>query len=291
MRTFLAFSGFTLMLCFASLVQAQGQGSSTAKGSGDVHKSTGKMPVGPSTAKKTDNSHLITKGSVTFQSHDHKAVTQTKKPPSKEMHTYANHLKSSVNSGNLKLTPAQSAALDKLTSQQQLTADDRQQLSDLLFNGQQAGLSSADETALSFLLTDDMARSDETPVSTSQAASTTTGPMYLRVLNKTTEPIKVWVQVMDNASPTTADKAAKPEVLRYDLQASKAYDLHNKGERLAASTVRIWAMSPTRQWASNRDQDLPLTSANASKVFTVTFAPPSTAQAGSDSKNVSSTNR
>jgi hypothetical protein len=290
MRTFLAFGGFALMLCFASLVEAQGQGSSTAKGQGDVHKSTGKTLTSPGTGKKTDNTHIITKGSTTFHSTDHKGVNQTKKPPSKDHHTYAAQLKTSINSGNLKLTPAQSTALDKLTSQQPLTADDRQQLSDLLFNGQQAGLSSADETALSYLLTDDLARNDETPASTPRPAST--GPMYLRVLNKTTEPIKVWVQVIDHeASPSNADKSAKPDVLRYDLQAGKAYDLHNKGERLAASTIRIWAMSPTRQWASNRDQDLPLTSANASKVFTVTFAPPTTAQAGSDGPHATSVNR
>jgi hypothetical protein len=99
------------------------------------------------------------------------------------------------------------------------------------------------------------------------------------------------VQVIDQGAAVSTDKAAKPEVLRYDLQAGKAYDLHNKGERLAASTVRIWAMSPTRQWASNRDHDLALTGASASKVFTVTFAPPTTAQTSSDNKTVASMGR
>jgi hypothetical protein len=288
MRTFLAFGGLVLLLCVASLAAAQSQN----KGSTD-HKSTGKTPSNPTTVKKGDsNTPQIThKGNVTLQSKDTKGIVQAKKPAHKDMHTYSAHLKKSVDSGSLKLTPAQSAALDKLTSQQPLSADDRQQLSDLLFNGNQAGLSSADETALSYLLTDDMARNDDSAAPAQRPVSTS-GPMYLRVLNKTTEPIKVWVQVIDQeTAAASADKSAKPETLRYDLQASKAYDLHNKGERLAASTVRIWAMSPTRQWASNRDHDLALTGANASKVFTVTFAPPTTAQTDSDSKTVASTSR
>jgi len=283
MRTFLAFGGLALLLCIASLETAQGQN----KGSPD-HKSTGKT-TGP--VKKGDGNAplVINKGNVTLQSKDHKGIVPSKKPAPKDIHPYSVQLKQSVNSGNLKLTPAQSTALDKLTSQQPLSADDRQQLSDLLFNGNQAGLSSADETALSYLLTDDLARNDDS--APAQRPVSTSGPMYLRVLNKTPEPIKVWVQVVDQGAAVSTDKSAKPEVLRYDLQAGKAYDLHNKGERLAASTVRIWAMSPTRQWASNRDHDLALTGTSASKVFTVTFAPPATAQTGSDNKTVASMGR
>ena len=95
--------------------------------------------------------------------------------------------------------------------------------------------------------------------------------------------------VATNSAGAAADKSATSEVLRYEMQPGKAYDLHNKGERLVATTIRIWAMSPTRQWATNRDRDLPLTSSGASKVFAVTFAPPTTAQAGSDGSNATST--
>jgi hypothetical protein len=277
MRTVLAFGGIVLVLCCASLVEGQGQNKGKA----------------PTPVKKDNLPPVLNKGSAVFHAKEHTGIVQAKKPtaPPKDIHAYSQQLKNSVNSGNLNLTPAQGSALDKLTSQQPLSADDRQQLSNLLFSGDKAGLSSADETALSYLLTDDMARNDTTAAAP-QPAENSSGPMYLRVLNKTTEPIKVWVQVSaKDAATAKADQSAQQEVLRYDLQAGKAYDLHNKGERLAASAVRIWAMSPTRQWASNRDHDLPLTSANASKVFTVTFAPAATAQAGSEAKTAVATVR
>jgi hypothetical protein len=285
MRTILAFAGSAVMFCCVSLVEGQGQN----KGTADSHKSTGKTPP---PAKKDSLPPALNKGSAIFHAKEHTGIVQAKKPtaPPKDIHAYSQQLKNSVNSGNLNLTPAQSSALNKLTSQQPLSPDDRQQLSNLLFNGDKAGLSSADETALSYLLTDDMARNDTTTAPS--PAENSQGPMYLRVLNKTTEPIKVWVQVVaKDAAIVKSDKSAQPEVLRYDLQAGKAYDLHNKGDRLAATAIRIWAMSPTRQWASNRDHDLPLTSASTSKVFTVTFAPTATAQAGSEAKTAVVANR
>ena len=283
MRCLIALASVSLLLLLATEHGAQGQGSSSQKGSND-HKTT------------------VNKGGHDFHGIDHKDIkvhkdgakgskdakdakdakgqkdanagkdAKTNKTNQKTQY-YQKHVQNSLNSRNLKLDPGQQAALNKLASQQPLTYDDRQQLSDLLFNGNKAGLSAQDEAAISYLLTDDAARTEGAPEAPATDSPPPGDPLPMRVVNKTTEPIKVWIQV---TYPTSADSEKGPETLRYDMQAGKAYDLFHKGEKLKASSVRIWALSPSRQWVSHRDQDLPLAAQGTSKVYVLNFAPPTT---------------
>jgi hypothetical protein len=270
MRKLLAVSCLAVILSCIGLLDAGAQSPNTQKG--DSHKATaGKSTL--NTTKKGDTVTLtpVTKGNTVTQPKQGKMPGDPHQAGKKK----ADALIKSSNSGSWNLSADQQAAMGKLLSQQPLSFDDRQQLSNLLFNGTGSGLSAADEANLSYLLADDLTRNDNTAAAV-PAATSTSGPMFLRVLNKTTEPIKVWVQVVSPGASTGTEKSALPETLSYDLKPGKAYDLQNsKGQRLQASAIRIWALSPTQHWASNRDRDLPLTSASASKVFLVTFAPPS----------------
>jgi hypothetical protein len=170
---------------------------------------------------------------------------------------------------NLKTTPDQKVALNKVLGDQPLTDGDRQQLSNLLFNAQAAGLSKEDEANLSFLLLDDTARQNAA-TSTSAPSSENTGPLFLRVNNKTGERLKVWVQLL----PETAEKTDKKlDTLMYDLAPGKAYDLQQNGKKLQATAIHVWAMSPTRSWAHHRDEELHLTPpAKNAKTYTLTFS-------------------
>jgi hypothetical protein len=280
MRTFIAFVTITSSFILASALGAEGMGPGPQKGSNDPPKGT-TAKGGTQTTKKVVNPSTVTvtKGGLTLHGTNAKVIKTSKnQPPNPQKAHFARDLKASLSSGNLNLTPAQQGAMDKLLNQQPLSFDDRQQLSNLLFNGSDAGLTSQDETALSYLLTDDMARNQAAETPTAPTTAANAGPMFLRAVNKTKEPVKVWIQVKnpDNivqVSTTSAGAGTPLPSLRYDLDAGKAYDLQTKeNKRLAASVVRIWAMSPTHQWASHRDQDLPLTPTGTSKVFVVTFA-------------------
>src|ERR1017187_9698814 len=81
-------------------------------------------------------------------------------------------------SPNWKTDPGQKAALDKLlTGQEPLTDQERQKLSDLLFNADDAGLTKDDEAALSFLLLDEAARNaSATAPTTSPPSEDKAGP-------------------------------------------------------------------------------------------------------------------
>ena len=183
-------------------------------------------------------------------------------------------------SPNWKMAPGQTAAVNKLLAgQQPLSAPERQQLSDLLFNAKDAGLSQEDEAALSYLLLDEAARQSST-TSTSTAAVERNGPLFLRIYNNTGERLKVWVQLLPDAQATSAKESQSketakvlPEPIPYVLESGKAYDLQKDGKRLQASAIHIWAVSPTRSWAAHRDQELPLTmQASKSKTYTLTFS-------------------
>jgi hypothetical protein len=273
MRYMITFGAFVLAMCLVAEGEASRPDIKNAKGVSST-KSSGNMSS-PSVTPKKGDAHPgpVSNKGITNHLIDGKHITQTKQPTK----YYPYQLKKSLNSGNLKLDPGQQAALEKLISQQPLTFDDRQQLSDLLFKGSAAGLSSEDEEALSYLLTGDMARNDGSASPPEQPPGNSSGPMYLRVVNKTKEPIKLWVQVVPSeAVAESPGKASAPEVLKYELAPGKAYDLFHKGQRLQASTVRIWAVSPTGRWAAHRDHDLALTSTNSSKVYLVTLAPAAT---------------
>ena len=179
-------------------------------------------------------------------------------------------------SANWNMNAWQPAAVDKLVSQQPLNDNDRQQLSNLLFDGPQAGLSKEDERVLGELLLDETGR--ETVSTTSpgnEPAPEKTGPWFLRVYNNTGEKLKVFVQVVPDVEPKKDDKAAakKPATSMYDLETGKAYDLQQAGQRVKASSIHVWAMSPTRHWVEHREQELRLTTPpNQSKTYILTFA-------------------
>jgi hypothetical protein len=322
MRPFIAFASVALVLCLAALTTVEGQttggsktdpkksgsGSDPKKGTSttDIKKGTtttdhkkettttdskkgtsGKSST--SSSKKTDT-HLnpsLSKGAVTLGAKDLKDVkgsaktAKGKQPPKQTF--YSQQLKTSIDSGQVKLNPSQQTAWNKLAAQQPLSFDDRQSLSELLFKGSQAGLTSQDETALSYLLTDDLARFGGTATPPDPAAPAPSSPLFLRAVNKTNEPVKVFVQIVakDQGDGSTKKSAAQLETLKYELKPGLAYDLQDKGkQRVKATVIRIWAVSPSRQWASNRDNDLPLTASGTSKVFVVTFAPPAAAGEG-----------
>jgi hypothetical protein len=271
MRPFIAIACLTTLAMGVTFATASSQ--TDKKGAAEAHKQppAGKIPQ-PITKKGDTKPHyVVSAGSATFNAVNTKLnlTIKNKQPPHVQ---YAKQMKAAIDSGNLKVTPAQQGALDKLLSQQPLTPDDRQQLSNLLFQGSQAGLTSEDEIALSYLLTDDLARGDGAPAAPTSPAA---GPLSVRVVNKTTDRIKVWVQVVQRDA-TAADDKAKTETLptlKYEMDGGKAYDLLTKNQqKLEAKVIRIWAISPTQQWASNRDHDLALTPSGSSKIFVVTFA-------------------
>jgi hypothetical protein len=174
-----------------------------------------------------------------------------------------------------KADAGQKVAVDKLLAgQEPLTDQERQQVSDLLFNAKDAGLTQDDETALSYLLLDETARNASATTS-NPPADPKTGPLFVRIFNDTGERLKVWVKVVSDEE-IKKEKEPDPKKLKplqYDLLPGKAYDLQQNGERLKASAIRIWAISPTRSWADHRDQDLFLTTpANQSKTYTLTFS-------------------
>ena len=179
-------------------------------------------------------------------------------------------------SANWNMDAGQKAAVDKLVGQQPLTDNDRQQLSNLLFNGPQAGLTKEDEQVLGELLLDETGRQTVSTTSPGNEPSVErTGPWFLRVYNNTGEKIKVFVQVMPDAEAKKDAKAPAQKLATwvYDLETGKAYDLHQAGQRIKASTVHIWAMSPTRNWVEHREQELHLTTPpNQSKTYMLTFA-------------------
>jgi hypothetical protein len=179
-------------------------------------------------------------------------------------------------SGSWKTDAGQKAALGKLLANEPMTDQERQQMTDLLFNAQQAGLTKEDETALSYLLLDDAA-SHAGSTSPGSSSEENAGPLFLRVYNNTGERLKVWVRVVDpkKADPTLKEKEVvkKIDTLAYDLETGKAYDLQQHGQRLKAVAVHVWAISSTRSWAQHRDQELHLTTpANKSKTYTLTFS-------------------
>ena len=205
------------------------------------------------------------------------AVTKGLKPPifkGPDKHSKEYKLVKSA-SKDWKLDPGQTAAVDKLLAgQAPLTDQERQQLSDVLFNAKEAGLTQEDENALSYLMLDETARNTGEP-SPNPPGLDKAGPLFVRIYNNTGERLKVWVQVVSDGE---ANKEKEPdpkkiETLSYDLATGKAYDLPHNGERLKASVIRVWAISPTRSWADHRDHDLVLTTPeDKSKTYTLTFS-------------------
>ena len=197
--------------------------------------------------------------------------------PKNPMQTRRYQLELKESSSTWKTDPGQKAALSKLLANEPMTDPERQQMTDLLFNAQQAGLTKEDETALSYLLLDDAARHADEPAP-SGPGEENAGPLFLRIYNNTGERLKVWVKVAGpktDTSPTSNEKAPakKTEVLLYDLETGKAYDLQQHGQRLKAAAVHVWAISSTRSWAQHRDHELHLTApANKSKTYTLTFS-------------------
>jgi hypothetical protein len=182
-----------------------------------------------------------------------------------------------TSSPNWKTTPDQNAALGKLLGNQPLTDQDRQQLSDLLFNAQAAGLSKEDEVALGYLLLDQAASNNV--ASADPVSDVKNGPLFLKVFNNTGERLKVWVEIVPEmaeakkAEPDKKEPMKKPLPLQYELAAGKAYDLQKDGKKLQATAVKVWAISPTRSWAQHRDEPLQLTmDMNMSKSYTLTFS-------------------
>ncbi|MSQ96894.1 MAG: hypothetical protein EXR98_20395 [Gemmataceae bacterium] len=208
------------------------------------------------------------------------------KGPDKTTKQYARVL---LSNKKWKTDPGQKTAIDKLLAgQDPLTDQERQKLSDLLFNASDAGLTKDDEAALSYLLLDEAARNASASAPTSSPpGDEKAGPLFLRIYNNTGERLKVWVQVVPDAeikkekepdpnAEVKKDKELDPkksEPLQYVLESGKSYDLQHNGERLKASAVRVWAISPTRSWAQHRDQELVLTMPeNKSKTYTLTFS-------------------
>jgi hypothetical protein len=222
----------------------------------------------------------ITKGSSVHTPTLPPAKTVKLAPHPVAVQQKSNKFRSELKTSSMSWTvdAGQKAALGKLLANEPITDQERQQLSDLLFNAQQAGLSRDDETALSYLLLDDASRSAAT-TSAPAPSEPVGGPLFVRVHNKTGERLRVWVQVVSPAdakpekdpSPKTKEPAVK--ALSYDLAPKKAYDLQQNGENLKASVIRVWAVSPTRNWAAHRDTDLHLTTpANQSKTYVLTFS-------------------
>lgn len=175
-------------------------------------------------------------------------------------------------SENWKMDAGQKSAVDKLVKQQPLTDQDRQQVSNLLFNGPQAGLTKEDERMLGELMLDETGRQTVSATSPgNEPSGERTGPWYLRIYNNTGEKLKVFVQVL----PNPEEKATAKEISTwsYDLDTGKAYDLQRSGQRIKASAIHIWAISPTRNWVEHREQELRLTTPpNQSKTYMLTFS-------------------
>jgi hypothetical protein len=176
------------------------------------------------------------------------------------------------NSSNWKMDAGQQAALNKLLAAEPLSGAERQQLTDLLFNAQEAGLSRDDEAALGYLISDAAARGTS-PQTAESANEQNSGPFYLRVFNKTGERLKVYVQVLPDPSAGQAARPKELQTLIYNLDTGKAYDLQHNKQRVQASAIRVWAVSPTRNWAEHRDHDLVLTTPeDHSATYTLIFA-------------------
>jgi hypothetical protein len=171
--------------------------------------------------------------------------------------------------------PGERTAIQKLVDSQPLTPDDRSAIANLLFSGR-PGLSDDELRALSYGLVEDQAR--DRPASAAAAVSKSTAESaapppgavrqnrrFLRVLNNSTEPVKLWLQynlpVERGSVWVPADPEESSKALAFDLAPGRAYDLHHNGERIAANRVRFWALSPTRTWSRSADADLVLTAA------------------------------
>jgi hypothetical protein len=205
-----------------------------------------------------------------------KTPTAPVKPGKKQQQYYADVLSPTLNNPNVKLNPGQQTAVRNLVNGQPLSADDRSNLSQLLFNGTAAGLSSEQEKAISFALIDDLARRSDTSsagVSESVADVGNGGQgavlqnrRFLRIFNNSGERLKVWLQynvpdAQDEGSWVPADPAKSVEAIPYDLLPGKAYDMFHNKARIAASRVRYWAITPTRVWSQNVTEDLWLATA------------------------------
>jgi hypothetical protein len=85
---------------------------------------------------------------------------------------------------------------------------------------------------------------------------------YLRVGNDTNEPVDVFVQYLTSTEQGDqwfpADPTTSQEAITVSLAPGETADLKEGDWRVNASTVRIWAKSPTREWNQFKQQDLPL---------------------------------
>jgi hypothetical protein len=244
-------------VCLAVLVLSLDEASSAGKS-----KAKGKSVVPPSKAAPVIKA---------------KDVVAEIKPVVNPVQSKKYQLELKTSSPNWKTTPDQNAALGKLLGNQPLSDQERQQLSDLLFNADAAGLSKEDEVALGYLLLDQAASNN---VATADPVSDVKhGPLYLRVYNNTGERLKVWVEIVPEvveakkSEPDKKDPMKKALPLQYELVTGKAYDLQKDGKKLQAVAVKVWAISPTRSWAQHRDEPLQLTmDMNMSKTYTLTFS-------------------
>ncbi|OHB75709.1 MAG: hypothetical protein A2W31_09865 [Planctomycetes bacterium RBG_16_64_10] len=87
--------------------------------------------------------------------------------------------------------------------------------------------------------------------------------LYLK--NVTAEPVKVYIQFRSQTESgdwawIPADPAASQESLAVELAPGQEGYVQHDGGPIAASRVRIWGNSASRQWQTHRDEDLWLVS-------------------------------
>jgi hypothetical protein len=83
---------------------------------------------------------------------------------------------------------------------------------------------------------------------------------FLKVKNETGEPLKVFVQFRGKTDTkwawTPADPSDSKDALTYNLKPGQEMFLKHKGQKIAASRVRVWGISDNAKVLDYRDQDL-----------------------------------
>jgi hypothetical protein len=157
----------------------------------------------------------------------------------------------------LPLTQAQQGAVNNLLSGAPLTQTDRNVLNTLATEGQ--GLTDEERQAILQGLDADQAR---TASDNPSGGGVKQVQRYLTVYNTTGEPVTVYLQcrIVNRQGDWTwfpAQPGDQRKALTYQLEPGKAGKLKLDGNLLAASKVRLWAVSQSgSRWEDFREQDL-----------------------------------
>lgn len=166
-----------------------------------------------------------------------------------------------------KLTPAQKSALHNFQQYGTWSPQDRAVISNMMFSNS-IGMTNQETAALSrALMLDRMLQNDDDEPAVGQGQISTT-PSQIRVVNRTGEKLKLWVQYRTAAVPPSSEwnpmYQNQLSALEYSLEPGddeegRSFDLRAGGKFLTAYSIHYWAMTPTEQWADYMEQELVLT--------------------------------